>query len=392
MEIADLELNGETDVNETISGGVQEQKPGDGKTDLPAEPVVEKNEDAKTDGDKKSTSWKEDLKKNLAEAQDAAREAKLQGKRRGRPSKEEATQKPADAPKDAAAAALPQDKAASNANAKIFDGNQHLTAEEKSKLHALPPEQQKLFSDILDKRDRGVDKKLRQVGYELQTLDHIEREIAPHMEKLKPLGYTTFTAIKELTDLYSMYTKDPKAYLKLVASQAGISLNLADDANKGEGQTGDHTAQNALQTRLDKLESTFQAEQRAREDQIKQSYDNAYNTFAAAKDAKGQSLRPHADNPDVLKMMNTIVNSGQLTGVKTVPEAYEKSYLMATRALGLQNPTPAQAQARAANSDSLERAKNAAAIKTARASPRQEPPASMTWKDEIKARLSGELS
>jgi len=180
------------------------------------------------------------------------------------------------------------------------------SADAKAKWSTVPPDVQQ----VIAAREAEAHKAITQTGERMKGYEALDAVIGPRRDALKATWGNEGAALQQLFQLSDFASSDPVGFVHWFAQQNRVDLSqltAATAAAPADPQVA------ALQHELSSIKSTISQQQM-------QAMENDIRAFADAKDAAGNSMRPHFD--DIRVEMGQLIQAGLAT---TLAEAYAKA-------------------------------------------------------------------
>lgn len=199
----------------------------------------------------------------------------------------------------------------------VIDPPASWTNEAKEKFAALPPETQEYIVQRESERDKYLTETGQKYKQASDVAQRLEQTLEPYRHLIQDTGLDEFSALENLLRAAAFAQNDPQGYIKWLQSQVGDPENEADDVfidpsvKQLRSQVQD----------IASILSTMQQQQTQRQQQAAVDRANAEkNSFASAKDAKGNPLHPHFEQ--VRTQMAGLLQSGAASDLAS---AYEQA-------------------------------------------------------------------
>lgn len=181
-------------------------------------------------------------------------------------------------------------------------------AESKQEFAKLPYKIQETIAKRAMESERAINQKMQELGEHekyLSSTAEMAQAIAPYREQLDLDGITPGQAITQLFALQNLLDKDPEAGLREIASRYNFDLSQLGRPKQGQPQL--HPVIREMREEQARLRAELDARNQEAERQKLSNYEAEVHSFANAKDANGQPLRPYVD--DVVYDMPPIVGA-----------------------------------------------------------------------------------
>jgi hypothetical protein len=141
---------------------------------------------------------------------------------------------------------------------------QSMSAKDREKFYALPPDQQQFISERVKQQEADYTKKTMELAEQRKSFDKLEQVIAPRRQQLALDGMDEGTAVGQLFALSDFANQDPVGFVQYLFQQRGIPLSaLTNQSDDGQPVVDPQLA--AMQSELHGLKNHFTQQAQASE-------------------------------------------------------------------------------------------------------------------------------
>jgi len=157
---------------------------------------------------------------------------------------------------------------------------QSMSAKDREKFYALPPEQQSWLTDRAKEQEAYLTKKSMELAEQRKAYDKLEQVIAPRRQQLAMDGMDEGTAIGQLFALSDFANQNPVGFVQYLFQQRGIPLSALTESGEGNAAQVDPQL-TAMQREIHGLKDYFAQQTQAQQTQQSESVSNDIQAFAA---------------------------------------------------------------------------------------------------------------
>jgi hypothetical protein len=190
----------------------------------------------------------------------------------------EATESP-DPEKDTSEPADEESEGDEPAEAQTITAPQSMSAKDREKFYALPPDQQAWITDRVKQQEADYTKKTMEIAETRKAYDKLEQVIAPRRQQLAMDGMDEGTAIGQLFALSDFASENPVGFVQYLMQQRGIPLSALTQSGQGQSQTDPQLT--AMQREIHGLKDYFTRQTQAQQAQQVQGVQTDIQTFAS---------------------------------------------------------------------------------------------------------------
>ena len=215
-------------------------------------------------------------------------------------------------------------------DATSVDAPESWTAEAKERFAALDPETQAYIVQREQEQAEGVTKLKSQFEDKVSSADQFAEVVRPYEAEMRAEGATPLQAVQTLLNTAQILrhgtVEQKEAVIRQTAQQYGVNLNPINDEGTDDEFADPRVA--ALEREITALKSV----QTNQDTQNQQAQANAaqaeIETFADAKDDKGDPLRPHFDAVvnDLIPALSAIKQANPaMSNADALQDAYDRA-------------------------------------------------------------------
>jgi hypothetical protein len=156
---------------------------------------------------------------------------------------------------------------------------QSMSAKDREKFYALPPDQQSWISDRVKQQESDYTKKTMELADQRKTYDKLEQIIAPRRQALAMDGMDESTAVGQLFALSDFASQNPVGFVQYLLQQRGIPLSALTESGSGNFAQSDPQL-TAMQREIHGLKDYFTRQTQAQQEQQAQSVSAEIQSFA----------------------------------------------------------------------------------------------------------------
>lgn len=157
---------------------------------------------------------------------------------------------------------------------------QSMSAKDREKFYALPPEQQSWITDRVKQQESDYTKKTMELADQRKHYEKIDQILAPRRQQLAMDGMDDGAAVGQLFALSDFASKDPVGFTKYILNARGIPLTALTENGGGNYAPADPQL-TALQNKIQGFENHFTQQAQAQQAQQINAVSSDIQTFAA---------------------------------------------------------------------------------------------------------------
>ena len=165
------------------------------------------------------------------------------------------------------------------AEAQTITAPQSMSAKDREKFYALPPDQQAWITDRVKQQEADYTKKTMEIAEQRKAYDKLEQVIAPRRQQLAMDGMDEGTAIGQLFALSDFASENPVGFVQYLMQQRGIPLSALTQSGQGQSQADPQLT--AMQREIHGLKDYFTRQTQAQQAQQVQGVQTDIQTFAS---------------------------------------------------------------------------------------------------------------
>jgi hypothetical protein len=165
------------------------------------------------------------------------------------------------------------------AEAQTITAPQSMSAKDREKFYALPPDQQAWITDRVKQQEADYTKKTMEIAETRKAYDKLEQVIAPRRQQLAMDGMDEGTAIGQLFALSDFASENPVGFVQYLMQQRGIPLSALTQSGQGQSQADPQLT--AMQREIHGLKDYFTRQTQAQQAQQVQGVQTDIQTFAS---------------------------------------------------------------------------------------------------------------
>ena len=156
---------------------------------------------------------------------------------------------------------------------------QSMSAKDREKFYALPPEQQSWLTDRAKEQEASLTKKSMELADKSKVFDKLEEVIAPRRQQLALDGMDESTAVGQLFALSDFANQNPVGFVQYLFQQRGIPLSALTESSGGNLAPADPQL-TAMQREIHGLKDHFTQQTQAQQAQQAQGVSSDIQSFA----------------------------------------------------------------------------------------------------------------
>ena len=194
-------------------------------------------------------------------------------------------------------------------------------AEHREAFEHLPEEQQSFMMQREQERDAAFTRKPTELAEQRKQVEGLQGVLAPYRQQMQANGISEAEYVSRLMSYDNALRQNPKQALQSLAQHYGIRLSNDSGVDYVEETPSDPQILQ-LQQQLNQTQAHIQTMQQSQTMAQQQQLVDQVESFATAKDAKGNLKHPYFEK--LRERMGRLVNAGETTDL-------DEAYTMALR-------------------------------------------------------------